>query len=197
MANQPVAGPQAHFFSPAELFNLPGIPVPPHHTFPVTAQDGPQPPFAPPPCLFDDQHTFGQPVRCIPLVAHPVSTKYHQTGALPTGLKEIPDSAKLRFIRHSSRLWTNLVNYTGDIPGTPNTWDLVRSGLVPQPNAQDQARAIYNLANWFAYHCGRQSAIVVNCEMAVQDEIALQIVSALNVIIRVSHIVPFLFSDRS
>lgn len=144
-------------------------------------------------------------LRNKPMHRAPLHTQPDKITKISKSVKDLDESdSELAQIQLSRELWSNLINYADRGISLENREDLevatlFRDGTNPEhqrfstwtargtrslPSAKQQVDAIYGISAWFNMVADRPDA-VVNCELAVQDEIHIQIVEPLNIIARV------------
>lgn len=179
----------------------------PHRFFGTPSQDGLAPftntetpgrsahadrfPFSVPPG-FNSVCALPQSICCIPLLPAPLSTVAEHTTETASSVKALGECERLKWVKRSRALTRKLEAYadprSGGVRDEANiswwtTWTLPGIAL---PDGEQQARAVYGMAGWFVSHAAKTgSDIIVNCELAVQDEVNAQLLSPLNYLIRV------------
>ncbi|KAJ3558713.1 hypothetical protein NM688_g755 [Phlebia brevispora] len=149
---------------------------------PVPPQHGTQLPFIDPPHL--SAQAFPASLRCKELRHPPLSSDIAQTSRIPTAVQDLPQVERLVHLRRSDVLWDNLGRYAGEMGGVARPPTSRASGPAGHRYVVQQAQAIYSLSGWFTQHMHRPETIVVNCEPAVQDEVAKQILDPLNLLLQ-------------
>lgn len=154
----------------------------------MTADEGDLFPWAKPPGLFKTRETFGAEVRCKPLLPFPLSSHKSQSTAIATSVQTMPEDSQLISVKQSKEFWPNLKRYADDKSGGVGadhctTWSFCPS--IPLADRLDQVSAISGLAGWYTAQANRSPEILVNCELAVQDEVQAQIIAPLDFLIKV------------
>lgn len=149
---------------------------------------------------------YGYPsLRNKPMHRAPLHTQTDKTKKISESVENLTQSgSELAEIQLSRNLWSNLVKYADKGLGLEGREDLeiatlfrddispenqqfstwTARGTRPLPPATQQVDAIYGISAWFNMVADRPEAIV-NCELAVQDEIHTQMMEPLNIIARV------------
>lgn len=126
-----------------------------------------------------------------PLSRSAFSTKPTSQTKTPTTIKNLQEAQKLRVLRMSDWFAQNLVQYGSGREGDPiNTWQEHR---LQWASAPEQVGAIHGLWAWYQTHILGSRNSVVNGEPAVQDQVAKQVITPMNLFIQVS--IPFIIMN--
>lgn len=125
------------------------------------------------------------------LIEMPVSTRADSHTSIADSVQNLVDDNQLHFVKVSNELWTALVNFAvGPTPSAhpgqappadPGFFNTFRADHfpVPMPTLEQQKRSISSLWGWFITQLTSRN-VLVNCELAVQDEIYRQLLFPVN-----------------
>lgn len=117
-----------------------------------------------------------------PLRRFPLSTEGSFTTKTPAYIKDMPERFRLKTIVRSSMLWNKCKKYADADPNGRNTWN--EDGTDGLPDPRQQCDGIHRIYTWFTWFAQRGEGMV-NCELAVQDEVHNQLVVPMNALLQV------------